>query len=101
MKKCCCVCLGTVSSFIQGTVIFSPRLTLNETCNSCFEFIVKLHILTSSGSGIKRGFQGTVFVASCKQNADVVEIVGKVIHYSSGEALVTPLLLYKIHQAFQ
>ncbi len=69
--------LGTLI-YTQGTVIFSPRLTLNETCNSCSEFIVKLHILTSSISGIKRGFQGTVFVASCKQNADVLEIVDKV-----------------------
>ncbi len=48
---------------------------LNETCNSCLNFFAKVHILTTSGSGVKKGFQGTLFVASCKQNAIVEDVL--------------------------
>jgi len=74
-------------------VIFSPHLPLNEMCNSCLEFVAHLYILTSSGTGIKRGFQGTVFIASCKQNADVVEIIDKVSSLSMFSFIIKYLFL--------
>ena len=62
----------------KGTVLLSPSIPLNSFCNSCSGFVADLCILSSTGTGVKKGFQGTVFVASSKQNADISEITGKV-----------------------
>lgn len=69
---CVCVCPS-----IQGTVLLSPLVELNDTSNSCMEFEADLFVLYSTGTGVKPGFQGTVYVASTMQNAVVQEVKGK------------------------
>ncbi len=52
-------------------------MPLDKTANSCREFEASLYVLFSTGSGIKHGFQGTVYVTSTVQNAVVQEVMGK------------------------
>ncbi len=58
-------------------MLLSPLVELNDTSNSCMEFEADLFVLYSTGTGVKPGFQGTVYVASTMQNAVVQEVKGK------------------------
>ena len=55
-------------------MLLSPNMVLDETANSCVEFEANLFILFSTGTGVKKGFQGTVYAASTMQNAVVQDV---------------------------
>ena len=62
----------------QGTVLLSEA-ALDEAAHSCYEFEVELQLLESSSTtGLHRGFQATVYVASIMQNAVIDNIHNRV-----------------------
>ena len=58
----------------QGTVILSSLLKMDESCNAVRQFEADIYMLYNTNGGIKPGFQGTVYVNSIMQNADIVKI---------------------------
>ena len=69
-------------------MLLSPQVELSEGASSCVEFEAELFVLYSTGSGMKPGFQGTVYVASTVQNAVVQRVKQKVGWHSSSAFLV-------------
>lgn len=61
----------------QGTVLLSSQLKLDESCNKCKQFEADIYMLFNTNGGVKPGFQGTVYVNSIMQNADILEIKEK------------------------
>ena len=61
-------------SLCQGTVLLSSQLKMDESCNKCWQFEADIYMLYNTNGGVKPGFQGTVYVNSIMQNADILEI---------------------------
>ena len=47
---------------------------MDESCNAVRQFEADIYMLYNTNGGIKPGFQGTVYVNSIMQNADIVQI---------------------------
>lgn len=65
------------SQLLQGTVLLSFQLKMDGSCNMCWRFEADVYMLYNTNGGVKPGFQGTVYVNSIMQNADIIEIVEK------------------------
>lgn len=58
-------------------MLLSPQLKMGDSCDKCRQFEADIYILYNTNGGIRPGFQGTVYVNSIMQNADIVEIKEK------------------------
>ena len=61
----------------QGTVLLEPECTVQEGAFSCWEFTADVFLLQHKGSGVRRGFQATVYVASSMQTATIERIMDR------------------------
>ena len=61
----------------QGTVLLEPDCTVQEGAFSCWEFTADVFLLQNKGSGVKKGFQATVYVASSMQTATIEDIMDR------------------------
>jgi len=95
IMMCVCVCVC-----VQGTVLLSPRVELSGGANSCMEFEAELFVLYSTGSGVKPGFQGTVYVASTVQNAMIQQVKSQKVSACSYLPLSTFGILIFIYNLF-
>lgn len=66
-----------LSFLTQGTVLLEPDCTVLEGAFSCWEFTADVFLLQNKGSGVKRGFQATVYVASSMQTATIDNIIDR------------------------
>ena len=63
---------------LQGTILISPSLPLDDKCNSCWEFWADVCPLYITGASMRSGFRATIYINSAMQTAAIEEIDGRV-----------------------
>ena len=58
-------------------MLLSSQLKFDDSCNKCHQFEADFYMLYNTNGGVRPGFQGTVYVNSIMQNADILEIKDK------------------------